>query len=231
MMLVEDGRLALDAEVRTWLPELAEPTVLRHWSGPLDDVVPAERPITVAGSADLPRRARLPRDFSVPVVGVLLDRCTRARPTRSGVPAPGRVAGRAGHRPAAAPAGDRAGPTTPAATSSACCIARAAGRPLPRRAGRAGLRAAGHVRHRVLRCPAGPAAGWPAYYAADAETGGLRPCSTAPRTGSGPTRRRSRPGRAAWSRRWTTGSGSPGCCSTTGWSATAGCSPASPSTG
>ena len=29
MMLVEDGRLALDAEVRTWLPELAEPTVLR----------------------------------------------------------------------------------------------------------------------------------------------------------------------------------------------------------
>ena len=55
MMLVEDGRLALDAEVRTWLPELAEPTVLRHWSGPLDDVVPAERPITVAGPADLPR--------------------------------------------------------------------------------------------------------------------------------------------------------------------------------
>jgi CubicO group peptidase (beta-lactamase class C family) len=47
MMLVEDGRLALDEPVDRWLPELANPRVLRHIDGPLDDTLPARRPITV----------------------------------------------------------------------------------------------------------------------------------------------------------------------------------------
>jgi len=47
MMLVEDGRFALDDPVERWLPELASPVVVRTPSSPVDDVVPASRPITV----------------------------------------------------------------------------------------------------------------------------------------------------------------------------------------
>jgi CubicO group peptidase (beta-lactamase class C family) len=47
MTLVEEGRMGLDEPVDRWLPELAEPKVLRRLDGPIDDVVPAERPITV----------------------------------------------------------------------------------------------------------------------------------------------------------------------------------------
>jgi CubicO group peptidase (beta-lactamase class C family) len=47
MMLVEDGTLALDEPVDRLLPELANRGVLRHVDGPLDDTVPASRPITV----------------------------------------------------------------------------------------------------------------------------------------------------------------------------------------
>jgi CubicO group peptidase (beta-lactamase class C family) len=47
MMLVEQGRLALDEPVERLLPELADRRVLRRIDGPLDDTVPARRPITV----------------------------------------------------------------------------------------------------------------------------------------------------------------------------------------
>jgi CubicO group peptidase (beta-lactamase class C family) len=47
MMLVEDGTLALDEPVDRLLPELAGRRVLRHVDGPLDDTVPADRPITL----------------------------------------------------------------------------------------------------------------------------------------------------------------------------------------
>lgn len=47
MALVEEGVLALDAPVDRWLPELADRRVLRSLSGPVDDTVPARRPITV----------------------------------------------------------------------------------------------------------------------------------------------------------------------------------------
>jgi CubicO group peptidase (beta-lactamase class C family) len=47
MMLVEAGELALDEPVDRWLPELANRQVLRRVDGPLDDTVPARRPITV----------------------------------------------------------------------------------------------------------------------------------------------------------------------------------------
>ena len=46
MMLVEDGRLALDHPVGDLLPELAEPRVLRTPTSALDDTVPCEQPIT-----------------------------------------------------------------------------------------------------------------------------------------------------------------------------------------
>jgi CubicO group peptidase (beta-lactamase class C family) len=47
MLLVEDGTLNLDAPVDRWLPELANPRVLRRIDGPLDDTVPAQRPVTL----------------------------------------------------------------------------------------------------------------------------------------------------------------------------------------
>jgi CubicO group peptidase (beta-lactamase class C family) len=47
MMLVEDGRLALDEPVDRLLPELAGRRVLTRIDAPLDQTVPAVRPITV----------------------------------------------------------------------------------------------------------------------------------------------------------------------------------------
>ncbi|CAN7250922.1 serine hydrolase [Phenylobacterium sp. LjRoot219] len=48
LMLIEDGKLSLDEPVERLLPELAGRRVLRTLASPLDDTVPAERPITVA---------------------------------------------------------------------------------------------------------------------------------------------------------------------------------------
>ena len=45
--LIADGLLALDDPVGRWLPELAEPRVLRTPTSELADTVPAERPILV----------------------------------------------------------------------------------------------------------------------------------------------------------------------------------------
>jgi CubicO group peptidase (beta-lactamase class C family) len=47
MMLVEEGKLALDEPVERLLPELANRRVLKRIDGPLDDTVAAKRPITV----------------------------------------------------------------------------------------------------------------------------------------------------------------------------------------
>ena len=47
MMLVEEGKLSLDAPAERWLPELANRRVLQRIDGPLEDTVPANRPITV----------------------------------------------------------------------------------------------------------------------------------------------------------------------------------------
>jgi CubicO group peptidase (beta-lactamase class C family) len=47
MTLVEDCTLRLDDPVDEFLPELADMSVLAHPSGPLEDTVPAKRPITL----------------------------------------------------------------------------------------------------------------------------------------------------------------------------------------
>jgi CubicO group peptidase (beta-lactamase class C family) len=47
MICVEECRLRLDEPVDRLLPELADRVVLRHADGPLDDTVPANRPITL----------------------------------------------------------------------------------------------------------------------------------------------------------------------------------------
>jgi CubicO group peptidase (beta-lactamase class C family) len=47
MVLLDECRLRLDDTVQEWLPELADRRVLKRIDGPLDDTVPARRPITV----------------------------------------------------------------------------------------------------------------------------------------------------------------------------------------
>ncbi|MFF4289977.1 serine hydrolase domain-containing protein [Streptomyces sp. NPDC001633] len=47
MVLLDECRLRLDDLVEPWLPELADRRVLKRIDGPLDDTVPARRPITV----------------------------------------------------------------------------------------------------------------------------------------------------------------------------------------
>ena len=47
MILVEECRLRLDDPVDEWLPELRDRKVLRALDGPLDDTVPASRPISL----------------------------------------------------------------------------------------------------------------------------------------------------------------------------------------
>jgi CubicO group peptidase (beta-lactamase class C family) len=47
LMLVEEGKLRLDEPVERLLPELADRRVLRTLASPVDDTVPANRPITV----------------------------------------------------------------------------------------------------------------------------------------------------------------------------------------
>jgi len=47
MLLIEDGAMGLGDPVERWLPELAGRRVLRHPAAPLDDTVPAARPVTV----------------------------------------------------------------------------------------------------------------------------------------------------------------------------------------
>jgi CubicO group peptidase (beta-lactamase class C family) len=47
LILVEECKLRLDEPVDRWLPELADRKVLRAIEAPLDDTVPAKRPITL----------------------------------------------------------------------------------------------------------------------------------------------------------------------------------------
>jgi CubicO group peptidase (beta-lactamase class C family) len=73
MMLVEDGRIALDDPVGQWLPELASPAVVRTPAGPVDDVVPAARPITVVDLLTFRAGYGFPSDFSLPAIQLLFN--------------------------------------------------------------------------------------------------------------------------------------------------------------
>lgn len=70
MVLLDECRLRLDDPVDHWLPELADRRVLRRADGPLDDTVPARRPITV-------------RDVLTNTLGLGLDMTARTAPMLS----------------------------------------------------------------------------------------------------------------------------------------------------
>lgn len=88
MMLVEDGRIALDDPVGPWLPELASPAVVRTPDAPADDVVPAARPITVADLLTFRAGYGFGSDFSLPAVGLLFSELKQGPPQPRLVAAP-----------------------------------------------------------------------------------------------------------------------------------------------
>ncbi|MDQ6849113.1 MAG: beta-lactamase family protein [Actinomycetota bacterium] len=88
MMLVEDGRMALNDPVEQWLPELAAPTVVRTPTSPIDDVVPAARPITVVDLLDFRAGYGFPSDFSLPAIGPLFSELKQGPPQPQLVAAP-----------------------------------------------------------------------------------------------------------------------------------------------
>jgi len=88
MMLVEDGQITLDDPVGPWLPELASPAVVRTPAGPVDDVVPAARPITVADLLTFRAGYGFPSDFSLPAVGPLVSELKQGPPQPQLVAAP-----------------------------------------------------------------------------------------------------------------------------------------------
>lgn len=87
MMLVEDGRIAPDAPVGQWLPELESPNVVRTPSAPVDDVVPAARPITVLDLLSSKAGYGFPSDFSLQAVAPLVTELKQGPPQPQLVPA------------------------------------------------------------------------------------------------------------------------------------------------
>src|SRR3984957_19464861 len=71
MILVEDGRIALDDPVGRWLPELADPKVVRTPASPVDDVVPPARPITVFDLLTSCAGYGWASDFTLPAIQAL----------------------------------------------------------------------------------------------------------------------------------------------------------------
>ncbi|MCX4625961.1 MULTISPECIES: serine hydrolase domain-containing protein [unclassified Streptomyces] len=80
MMLVEEGRFALEDPVDPWLPELASRVVVRTPASPVGDVVPAARPITVFDLLTFRAGYGFPSDFSLPAVGLLFSELKQGPP-------------------------------------------------------------------------------------------------------------------------------------------------------
>ncbi|MGK5551297.1 serine hydrolase domain-containing protein [Actinomadura kijaniata] len=75
MALVDECRIRLDDPVREWLPELADRRVLRDADGPLDDTVPADRPILVRDLLTFTFGLGLPAAAQAgsPIMGALVE--------------------------------------------------------------------------------------------------------------------------------------------------------------
>ena len=74
MLLVDEGLVRLDDPIARWLPELASPRVVRTPESPVDDTVPAARPIAVEDVLSSRAGWGFPSDFSLPAVTELFQR-------------------------------------------------------------------------------------------------------------------------------------------------------------
>ncbi len=88
LTFVADGTLTFDQPVADLLPELASPRVVRALSGPVDDTVPAARPITLRHLLTSTNGHGFPSDFSAPVVQLLVERLHQGPPRPQTVPPP-----------------------------------------------------------------------------------------------------------------------------------------------
>ncbi|WP_225850166.1 serine hydrolase [Streptomyces sp. HPF1205] len=68
LILVEEGRIALDDPVGMWLPEVGKPVVVRTPVSQVDAVVPADRPITVFDVPASQAGYGFASDFTLPAV-------------------------------------------------------------------------------------------------------------------------------------------------------------------
>ncbi|HWE70231.1 MAG TPA: serine hydrolase domain-containing protein [Acidimicrobiales bacterium] len=73
MLLVEDGNIGLSDPVANWLPELSSPRVVRTPDSPVDDVVPARRPVTLFDLLTSRPGWGFPADFSLPAIQMLFN--------------------------------------------------------------------------------------------------------------------------------------------------------------
>ncbi|MGW4242887.1 serine hydrolase domain-containing protein [Nocardia sp. NPDC004722] len=71
LMLIEDGVLGLHDPIAPWLPELAHPMVVRSPGAPIDEVVPAHRPITVFDLLSSQAGYGWASDFELPAIQAL----------------------------------------------------------------------------------------------------------------------------------------------------------------
>jgi len=131
LILVEEHLIRLDEPVDVWLPELANRRVLARPDGPLDETVPAHRPITVRDL--LTFRLGLGMDFAVPGPQPVLMAAAElglgaGPPAPAGPPEPGEWIRRLGTLPLAYQPGERWLYHT-GADVLGVLIARASGRP------------------------------------------------------------------------------------------------------
>ena len=77
LSVVEERRIALRDPVSRWLPEIADPQVVRTPGAPADDVVPVARPVTVEDLLTMRAGWGWASDFELPAIAVLADRVER----------------------------------------------------------------------------------------------------------------------------------------------------------
>lgn len=85
---LERNTFGLDDPVTRWLPELDAPRVLRDPSGPLDDTVPADRPITVRHLLSFTGGLGMISDFAAPLMGALFGDLHQGPADPLGTPPP-----------------------------------------------------------------------------------------------------------------------------------------------
>jgi CubicO group peptidase (beta-lactamase class C family) len=129
LVLVDDGRVALTDPIGRWLPELADPKVVRTPSSALDDLVPAKRPITVFDLLTGQAGWGFPSDFTLPAVQALFPVQGDGREVQS-FPGPEEWLARLARVPLAFQPGE-AWLYDTCSTLQGILVARASGRSLP----------------------------------------------------------------------------------------------------
>lgn len=130
MALVDRGVFEITDPVANWLPELADPVVVRTPESAVDDVVPADRPITVEDLLTFRSGHGFLPDFGLPVVRLLMERAFQGPPRPQAVPPPDEWLARLATVPLAHQPGEGWTYNT-GADILGVLLARAAGAPLP----------------------------------------------------------------------------------------------------